>query len=32
MVHFIDGRIADDAINPNPATGAPVAPMEKEAA
>jgi len=32
MVHFIDGRIADDVINPNPATGAPVAPMEKEAA
>ena len=25
MVHFIDGRIATDALNPNPVTAAPVA-------
>jgi putative ABC transport system ATP-binding protein len=25
MVHFVDGRIAKDAVNPNPITGAPAA-------
>jgi hypothetical protein len=25
MVHFVDGRIAKDAINPNPVVAAPVA-------
>jgi putative ABC transport system ATP-binding protein len=32
MVHFVDGRIASDTVNPHPTTAAPVAPTTAEAA
>ncbi|NTV96461.1 MAG: macrolide ABC transporter ATP-binding protein, partial [Thiobacillus sp.] len=31
MVHFIDGRVAQDAANPNPTTAAPGPPIPEEA-
>ena len=30
MVHFIDGRIADDVANPNPTPAAPGVPLPVE--
>jgi putative ABC transport system ATP-binding protein len=30
MVHFIDGRIADDVVNPHPTTAAPGVPLPAE--
>jgi putative ABC transport system ATP-binding protein len=30
MVHFLDGRLAKDEINPNPVTAAPAAPTTTE--